>query len=64
MKKNLIAMTDALPDVIRNTHFNITLEGWPAAVTVSVVAICCTVVAVCALKDTRSEEVVAEGVPS
>ena len=59
MGKTLIAITEALPTVIKNTHFNITLAGWPAAVTA--IALCCAGVAVYALKVTHPEEVTLEG---
>ncbi len=62
MEKTLVAVTETLPTVIKNTHFNITLAGWPAAVTA--IALCCAGVAVYALKIMDPEEVHLEGIPA
>ena len=53
MDKTLIAVTEAMPNVIKNTHFHITLAGWPAAVTA--IAVCIGSVAVYAIKVTHPE---------
>ena len=58
MNNTLTAVTEALPTVISNTHFNVMLSGWPAAITV--VALCCAGVAIFALKVTHPEDPIAE----
>lgn len=53
MAKSFTALTEALPTVIKNTHFNFTLAGWPAAVTA--IALCCTAFGLYALYVTHPE---------
>lgn len=48
MESKLIQPTDTLPAIIKNTHINVSLQGWPAAITV--IALCCAGVAVYAIK--------------
>ncbi|NLV35009.1 MAG: hypothetical protein GXY21_10815 [Clostridiaceae bacterium] len=38
MKNNLMGLASSLPSLVQNTHLNISLQGWPAAV--AVIAIC------------------------
>lgn len=33
MENKLIQAADSIPTLIKNTHLNVTLQGWPAAVT-------------------------------
>lgn len=54
MNKTILAAAETLPTIIQNTHFSITLSGWPA--TVTVIALCSAGVAVYALKVTHPEE--------
>lgn len=57
MENKLIEVVETIPTLIKNTHFNVTLEGWPAAVTA--IAICCSSVAAFAIKvvcDSDAEE--------
>ena len=39
MENKLIEVVDTFPTLIKNTHLNVNLQGWPAAVTA--IAICC-----------------------
>ena len=48
MENKIIEVVDAFPSLIKNTHLNVNLQGWPAAVTA--IAICCAGVAVYAIK--------------
>ena len=50
MENKIIQMADSIPALIKNTHLNVNLQGWPAAVTA--IAICCAGVAVYAIKAT------------
>ena len=50
MENILIEVVDAFPNLIKNSHLNVNLQGWPAAATV--VAICCAGVAIYAIKVT------------
>ena len=54
MEKNLIPITNLIPDVIRNTRLNLTLDGWPAAV--AVFAICGTIISVYAINTSQHGE--------
>lgn len=54
MEKSLTTITNTLPDVIKNTRLNLSLDGWPA--TVAVFAICGTVISVCAIKASQHDE--------
>ena len=56
MENKLIEVVDTIPTLIKNSHFNITLEGWPAAVTA--IAICCSSVAAFAIKAACSSNTV------
>ncbi len=40
MDKFITVVGGVLPTLIKNTHFNLSLSGWPAATTV--IAICCS----------------------
>lgn len=44
-----------LPELIKNTHFNISLEGWPA--TVAVISGCITIISIIAIKATYPKAV-------
>lgn len=48
MENKFFEIIDSLPTLIRNTHLNITMEGWPA--TVTTIALCGTGIAFYALK--------------
>ncbi len=58
MEKALVALTEALPSVLGNSQFNITMAGWPAAVTA--IAICCAGVLINAIKASHADEVIIE----
>lgn len=60
MKNSIITIAENLPAVLRNTHLNVTLAGWPAAVTV--IAMCSAGVAAYALKVTHDENADSEGI--
>ncbi len=49
MEKTISLLSETIPSLINNTHFNISLEGWPAAI--SVIAICFTGSAVFTVKE-------------
>ena len=51
MENKIIEVVESIPTIIKNTHLNVTLEGWPAALTA--LALCCSGVAVYALKVTH-----------
>ncbi len=56
MENKLLAGTiNNLPELIRHTHLNISLEGWPA--TVTVISCCLTLVAVVAIRTSQQEAV-------
>ncbi|MCP1110921.1 hypothetical protein [Ohessyouella blattaphilus] len=48
MKKEFIELVENIPTLLRNTQFNISLDGWPAAV--ATLALCSSGVAIYALK--------------
>ena len=54
MENKLIEVVDTFPTLIKNTHLNVNLQGWPAAVTA--IALCCAGVAVYAIKATTPSE--------
>ena len=54
MENKLIEVVDAFPNIIKNTHLNVNLQGWPAAVTA--IALCCARVAAYAIKATTPSE--------
>ena len=54
MENKLIEVVDTFPTLIKNTHLNVNLQGWPAVVTA--IAICCAGVAVYAIKATTPSE--------
>ena len=58
MGKSLGAILEAIPDAIKNIHLQVSLKGWPAAV--SVIAICGATVAICAINATQPREDVTE----
>lgn len=33
MEHNIIKMADSIPTLIKNTNLNVSLQGWPAAIT-------------------------------
>lgn len=52
MENKLILMTDSIPALIKNTHLDVTLQGWPAAITA--VAFFSSCVAAYAIRVTHS----------
>lgn len=44
-----------LPELVKNTHLNITLNGWPA--TVAIISGCISMVAIYAIKASHQEAV-------
>lgn len=54
MERTLKLASNVLPDVIKNTHLNLSLEGWPAAV--SVIVICGTIISIYAINATHPGE--------
>ena len=55
MENKLIQLVDAFPNLIKNTHLTVNIQGWPAAVTG--IAICCAGVAIYAIKTKTSSEI-------
>ena len=56
MENTLLTQTiNNLPDLVKNTHLNITLEGWPAAVTA--ISGCLALVALVTIKATQQKAV-------
>lgn len=53
MENKIIQMTDSIPTLIKNTHLNVNLQGWPAAITA--VALFGSCVALYAIKITHPE---------
>lgn len=54
MENKLIQMSDTIPAVLKNTHLNVSLQGWPAAITaISLFGSC---VAIYALKVTHPDQ--------
>lgn len=53
MENKIIQMTDSIPAIIKNTHLNVNLQGWPAAITA--VALFGSCVAIYAIKVTHPE---------
>lgn len=51
--KLLFNTINNLPELVKNTHLNISLDGWPA--TVTVISCCLTVIAVVAIKNSSQE---------
>ena len=39
MKNNLIELVGSLPALLQNTHLNVSLQGWPAAVAVIAISL-------------------------
>ena len=39
MKNNLLELAGSLPALLQNTHLNVNLQGWPAAVAVIAISI-------------------------
>ena len=33
MENKIIQMADSVPAILKNTHLNVNLQGWPAAIT-------------------------------
>lgn len=54
MEKTLIPIANSIPDVIKNTRLNLTLDGWPAAA--AVFAICGTIISVYAINASQQGE--------
>ncbi len=52
MENKLIQMADSFPALIKNTNLNVSLQGWPAAVTAVALFISC--VAIYAIRVTYS----------
>ena len=52
MEHNIIKMADSIPTLIKNTTLNVSLQGWPAAITA--VALFGSCVAIYAIKITHS----------
>jgi hypothetical protein len=52
MENNIIQMADSVPALIKNTHLNVNLSGWPAAI--SAIALFGSFVAVYAIKITNT----------
>lgn len=54
MENKLIQMADSIPAILKNTHLNVNLQGWPAAITaISFFGSC---VAIYALKVTHPDQ--------
>ena len=51
MENKIIQMADSIPALIKNTHLNVNLQGWPAAITA--VALFGSCVAIYAIKVTH-----------
>ena len=48
MENKLIEIVDAFPTVLKKSHFDVSLQGWPAAITA--ISICFAGVATYAIK--------------
>ena len=59
MENKLIEVVDTFPTLIKNTHLNVNLQGWPAAVTA--IAICCAGVVAIIKATTPSEAPATQG---
>ena len=44
----ITSVAESIPNVIKNTHLNVNIEGWPAVV--SIISICGTCIACYAIK--------------
>lgn len=53
MENKIIQMADSIPAILKNTHLNVNLQGWPAAITA--VALFGSCVAIYAIKITHPE---------
>ena len=53
MKNNLLELVGSLPALLQNTHLNVNLQGWPAAV--AVIAVSLSGVVAYAIKVPRSD---------
>ncbi len=58
MKNTFLGFAGSLPALIQNTHLNVSLDGWPAAV--AVIAISLSSVAAYAIKALNPEAVEAK----
>ena len=54
MENKIIQMADSIPALIKNTHLNVNLQGWPAAITA--VALFGSCVAIYAIKATHLDQ--------
>lgn len=54
MEHNIIKMADSIPTLIKNTNLNVSLQGWPAAITA--VAFFGSCVAIYAIKIAHSAD--------
>ena len=54
MENKIIQMADSIPALIKNTHLNVNLQGWPAAITA--VALFGSCVAIYAIKVTHLDQ--------
>ncbi len=52
MEHNIIKMADSIPTLIKHTNLNVSLQGWPAAITA--VALFGSCVAIYAIRITHS----------
>lgn len=57
MENKIIQMAECIPAILKNTHLNVNLQGWPAAITS--VALFGSCVAIYAIKVTHPEPVYA-----
>ena len=55
MENKIIQMADSIPAILKNTHLNVNLQGWPAAITAAALFGSC--VAIYAIKITHPEPV-------
>lgn len=53
MENKIVQMADSIPAILKNTHLNVNLQGWPAAITA--VALFGSYVAIYAIKITHPE---------
>ena len=54
MENKLIEVVDTFPTLIKNTHLNVNLQGWPAAITA--VALFGSCVAIYAIKVSHPDQ--------
>ena len=54
MENKIIQMADSIPAILKNTHLNVNLQGWPAALTAITFFGSC--VAIYALKVTHPDQ--------